>query len=348
MDRREFLWTSGAAALSLPFLSSCAARAVAPEPLPACPAASGKRQRRRRAQHLVREYLPGAGADLAAQRHFPRHGQGRACPAEIQARHTTRPAGADRGDCADQQVHRLARSGSGDGPVTGRRASIAKSFCGTSRPATSGPERFDIGNPQSPYVISQQDGAYFSIPDFARFRAHHRNRGRRRSLSVAPVAIRHRARQRDRPNRNARLRAASSPRLGRSILRSARCASSATRLPAQSTMAESVAKRAAAKNIPGEWRARPPRSSPTKSIPRSTARSPQSRPLSRPRPPATACGAFPTATRSMPPRSPRRRPPTTRPTKSIRSASSRLPRSAPSSTPSCARAGYTRAASATG
>ena len=29
-----------------------------------------------------------------------------------------------------------------------------------------GPERFDIANPQSPYVLSQQDGAYFSIPDF--------------------------------------------------------------------------------------------------------------------------------------------------------------------------------------
>ena len=29
-----------------------------------------------------------------------------------------------------------------------------------------GPERFDISNPQSPYLISQQDGAYFSIPDF--------------------------------------------------------------------------------------------------------------------------------------------------------------------------------------
>jgi uncharacterized protein (DUF885 family) len=29
-----------------------------------------------------------------------------------------------------------------------------------------GPEKFDIRNPQSPYVISQQDGAYFSTPDF--------------------------------------------------------------------------------------------------------------------------------------------------------------------------------------
>ena len=29
-----------------------------------------------------------------------------------------------------------------------------------------GPEKFDIGNPQSPYVISQQDGTYFSTPDF--------------------------------------------------------------------------------------------------------------------------------------------------------------------------------------
>ena len=32
--------------------------------------------------------------------------------------------------------------------------------------ANVGPERFDISNPQSPYVISQQDGAYFSVPDF--------------------------------------------------------------------------------------------------------------------------------------------------------------------------------------
>ena len=28
-----------------------------------------------------------------------------------------------------------------------------------------GPERFDISNPQNPYLISQQDGAYFGIPD---------------------------------------------------------------------------------------------------------------------------------------------------------------------------------------
>ena len=35
MDRREFLWTSGAAALALPFLSASAARAVTPAPSPA-------------------------------------------------------------------------------------------------------------------------------------------------------------------------------------------------------------------------------------------------------------------------------------------------------------------------
>jgi uncharacterized protein (DUF885 family) len=29
-----------------------------------------------------------------------------------------------------------------------------------------GPTRFDLDSPQSPYLISQQDGAYFSIPDF--------------------------------------------------------------------------------------------------------------------------------------------------------------------------------------
>jgi uncharacterized protein (DUF885 family) len=34
------------------------------------------------------------------------------------------------------------------------------------RTSNVGPEKFDIGNPQSPYVISQQDGTYFSTPDF--------------------------------------------------------------------------------------------------------------------------------------------------------------------------------------
>jgi uncharacterized protein (DUF885 family) len=29
-----------------------------------------------------------------------------------------------------------------------------------------GPERFGLSNPQSPYELSQQDGAYFSVPDF--------------------------------------------------------------------------------------------------------------------------------------------------------------------------------------
>ena len=31
---------------------------------------------------------------------------------------------------------------------------------------TVGPERFGLGSPQQPYRISQQDGAYFSVPDF--------------------------------------------------------------------------------------------------------------------------------------------------------------------------------------
>ncbi len=29
-----------------------------------------------------------------------------------------------------------------------------------------GPKQFDISNPQGPYEVSQQDGSYFSIPDF--------------------------------------------------------------------------------------------------------------------------------------------------------------------------------------
>ena len=118
-----------------------------------------------------------------------------------------------------------------------------------------GPERFDIANPQSPYVISQQDGAYFSIPD-ALNSAH--------TIDAAADADAYLSRLRDfatvldnetveQERQAARGFAAPAWSLDLALKQMAELRAPA---PEQSTMADSVASRAAAKNIPGDWRSR--------------------------------------------------------------------------------------------
>ncbi len=58
-----------------------------------------------------------------------------------------------------------------------------------------GPDRFDISNPQSPYEISQQDGSYFSTPDFLHSAHTIENCKRRRGLSCRASRNSRRARQ---------------------------------------------------------------------------------------------------------------------------------------------------------
>ena len=102
-------------------------------------------------------------------------------------------------------------------------------------------------------------------------------------------------------------------------------------------------KRAAAKEIAGDWERRAIGD-------RRQRRLSRARPADRSRYShcgdharrATARGGSRTATRFMPRRCVRRRRPTLRPTKFTRSAFTRSPRSAPSSTRSCTAAGYTR------
>ena len=110
---------------------------------------------------------------------------------------------------------------------------------------------------QRPYPITQQGGAYFSMPDFLNTAHTIDNARRRRGLSVAPAPVRDACSTMTPPSSARRPRAASSRRPGRSTSRSARCASCATPPAEQSTMVESIVRRA-----------RRPRASPATGRPR--------------------------------------------------------------------------------
>jgi uncharacterized protein (DUF885 family) len=254
MDRREFLWTSGAAALSLPFLSGCAARAVAPGPLPPVPPpaaiASGDAALNTLFENIFQEQV--RTSPLGAT--FLGMDKGELAP--LKSKLDTRP---------DQQarVEEIARTNKFIGwleavPETGLSpaASLNREVVlWDLKTSNIGPERFDIGNPQSPYVISQQDGAYFSIPD-ALDSAHTIETAADAEaylsrLSQFATVLDNETTEQKRQAARGFLAPAWALDLALGQMRQQRDPA-----PAQSTMAESVAKRAAAKNIPGEWRAR--------------------------------------------------------------------------------------------
>lgn len=118
-----------------------------------------------------------------------------------------------------------------------------------------GPERFDVQNPQSPYVLSQQDGAYFSIPDFL-------DSGH--TIDNANDAEAYLSRLADFPALLGDETAETRRQAARGILAPGWSLDLvekqilAIRQPqaADNSMVSSVAGRAAAKNIPGDWTAR--------------------------------------------------------------------------------------------
>lgn len=115
-----------------------------------------------------------------------------------------------------------------------------------------GPEQFDVGNPQSPYVISQRAGAYFSIPDFLHS-GHTIDTGAdadaylSRLSDFAKVLDADTAEQRRQAARGYQAPGWSLD-LALEQLQALRSPS-----PAESGMTTSLATRAAAKNIAGDW-----------------------------------------------------------------------------------------------
>jgi uncharacterized protein (DUF885 family) len=123
------------------------------------------------------------------------------------------------------------------------------------RTSNVGPERFDVSNPQSPYVISQQDGAYFFIPDVLNSahpidNAADGNAYLARLEQFATVLDNETAEQQRQAARGF-LAPGWSLDLALKQMRELRAPA-----PDQSTMADSVARRTAAKKIAGDWRAR--------------------------------------------------------------------------------------------
>src|SRR5215218_1068820 len=118
-----------------------------------------------------------------------------------------------------------------------------------------GPEKFDITNPQSPYVISQQDGAYFSIPDFLNSAHTTENAADAEAylsrLSQFATVLENETVEQQRQAERGFLAPAWSLDLALGQMRSLR-----EPAPAQSNMAGSLAERAAAKQIGGDWRGR--------------------------------------------------------------------------------------------
>jgi uncharacterized protein (DUF885 family) len=123
------------------------------------------------------------------------------------------------------------------------------------RTSNVGPERFDISNPQSPYVISQQDGAYFSIPDFLHSAHTVENAADAEAylsrLSQFATVLENETVEQQRQAARGFLAPAWSLDLALGQMRALRQPA-----PAQSNMAGSLAERAAAKNIGGDWRGR--------------------------------------------------------------------------------------------
>jgi len=152
VDRRQFLATGSAAALSLPFLS---APAFAETPSPFDAVLNAVFQRIFDEQVATSPtFATQLGLDKGALAHLR---------SEFDTRPTTqsRPEEIARTRKFIAWIEAIPAAGLSEMSALNREVVLWDL-----RTQNIGPERFDIPNPQSPYVLSQQDGAYFSIPDF--------------------------------------------------------------------------------------------------------------------------------------------------------------------------------------
>jgi len=118
-----------------------------------------------------------------------------------------------------------------------------------------GPTRFDLGNPQSPYPITQQDGAYFSIPDFLNSTHPIATRADAEAylsrLGEFGTILDYESAEQKRQAAMGRVAPGWSLDLALGQMRKLRSPAAA-----DSGMVSSLAERTKAKNIPGDWAAR--------------------------------------------------------------------------------------------
>jgi uncharacterized protein (DUF885 family) len=118
-----------------------------------------------------------------------------------------------------------------------------------------GPQQFDVPNPQSPYILSQQNGAYFSVPDFL-------DSGH--TIETKADADAYLSRLADFPalldnetaeTRRQAARGYLAPGWSLDLVEKQMLAIREP-APAENSMTTSLARRAAEKDIPGDWAAR--------------------------------------------------------------------------------------------
>jgi uncharacterized protein (DUF885 family) len=241
MDRREFLSTTGAVALTIPFLPKAAFAKTA---------GSGDAALNATFERIFQEQVRTSPTYAT----FLGLDKGELAP--LRSKLDTRPVAQARREEAARTdkfigwLKAVPEAGLSDTAKLNREVILWDLETNN-----VGPKRFDIANPQSPYEVSQQDGIYFSRPDFLHS-AHPIETASDAEAYLSRLA--QFAIELDNETAEVRRQAARgylapgwSLDLALKQMQELRAAT-----PEQSTMADSVASRAAAKNIAGVWRGR--------------------------------------------------------------------------------------------
>ena len=242
MDRRLFLSTTGAAALAIPFASAKSVFAQA--------AASGDAALNATFERIFQEQVRTSPTGAT----FLGLDKGELAP--LRSKLDLRPiAQARREEAARTDkfvgwLEAIPEAGLSDAGKLNREVILWDLKTGN-----VGPKQFDIANPQSPYQVSQQDGTYFSRPDFLHS-AHPIDTASDAEaylsrLSQFATELDNETAEVKRQAARGYLAPGWALDLALKQMREIR-----SPVPAQSPMADSVASRTAAKNIAGDWRGR--------------------------------------------------------------------------------------------
>ena len=245
MDRREFL-TTGAAALSLPLLSANPAQALVLQPM----TGSGDKALNDVFERIFQEQVRTSPTNATVL------GLDKGELAALRSKLDTRPVADGRAEEAARTdkfigwLEAVPEAGLTDAAKLNREVILWDL-----KTSNVGPKQFGISNPQNPYEVSQQDGFYFSIPDFLHSAHTIDNAADGEAylsrLSQFATVLDNEAAEVRRQAGAGFLAPGWALDLALKQMAELRAPT-----PEQSTLADSLASRAAAKKIAGDWRAR--------------------------------------------------------------------------------------------
>jgi uncharacterized protein (DUF885 family) len=240
MDRRSFLATGATVAL-LPFTEAPALAAVAAEP------GSGDAKLNEAFEEIFQERVRNS-PELASSL-----GLDKGANAALKSKFDTEPVQVQRQKTLARNRRAIARLKAFNPASLSDSAKLNREVVIYSlETATVSPTRWNIGNAQSPYTITQQDGAYFDYPDFLNTTHTIENAADAdaylsRLQQLATVLDNDTAEQRFQAGRGF-LAPAWSIDLGLGQMRKLRNVA-----PGGSTMVDSIVKRTTDKGIAGDW-----------------------------------------------------------------------------------------------